>query len=188
MIKSRLLICITLFTFACTGKGSEGDNLRKIFPGEPVVPREANRLLIPFPVNNTGIPLLQEKLRQRMITLNSIDHRLSVVNQGEEADIELDITILELQLQPVKTDTLGQVEKKRVRITASIVLKNLRRGTVILRDSEIQSFREYSDRIPPVESDDTARDTALDILAQRITAKVQRGWYTEYLTPEERRK
>jgi len=188
MKKIIILFALFVLSAGCAGPGPEGVSLRQVFPGEPVVPREANRLSLPDPVNKTASPLLGEKLRLRVITLTSNDRRLAVVNPGEKADIELVITILNIQIQPMSVDPLGQVLKKRLRITASIELRNLQTGNLILEDREIQAFREYSDLVHPIENDDQAREATIDLLALRIVAKVQRGWYTEYLTPEKRRK
>jgi hypothetical protein len=59
---------------------------------------------------------------------------------------------------------------------------------VIFLGKSVQAFEEYSDNVPPVVTEESAKEKIIDALAQRITAQVESGWYTELMTPEERGK
>lgn len=186
-----MLILPALITGCATGERREGagagsvlDNLN----GEPVIPREANRIIIPFFHNYTDEPSVSEKLTLRVRKLVSMDGRLAVVSTNEEADLRLAGKVALYQVQPVQYGDFREPVRKRLRIVASIRLYDLKKGREIFYDGGIQAFEVFSELLPPVTSEIQVQDRVLESLARRISVKVIEGWYTELMTPVEKGK
>jgi len=186
-------LAMLLMNPAITGENPESGQatVEKLFRdinGGPVIPSDANRIFIPFFENRTEREGLPEKLRIRISESISKDRRLAVVDSGQKSDVFLEGTITSFQIQNIAFNSLGVVEKKRMRVTASIKLTRTSSGSVIFMESGIQSFMEYSDTVPPITSEARVFDEVIDELAERIRAKTISGWYTELMTPVEKGK
>lgn len=169
----------------------EGTTVGKIaekFEGEPVVPRNANRLYVAPPVNASGNDILPPKLYDRIREHISMDGRLGVETDEGMGDLRLEVRITGYQIQAMKFDEIGRVVTRRMRITADARCTDLRRRKMIFYETGIQSFREYSELVAPIESEARVLEYVLDDLAKRITAKTVTGWYTDLMTDIEKRK
>jgi hypothetical protein len=194
MMKYKLILVILLIFFSagCATVLPEDDNtVRKIingFEGEPVVPRNANRLYVLPPVNSTGrdemAPLLLYKVREYI----SLDGRLGVETDDKNGDLRLEIQITKFVIEPMKYDEIGRAVKKRMWVTADVRLFDIKRKKMIFFEADIQSFTLYSELLPPVSTESRAMDAVLDDLAKRITSKTVTGWYTDRMTIIEKRK
>jgi predicted nucleic acid-binding OB-fold protein len=156
--------------------------------GEPVVPREANRIIIPFFHNYTAEPSVAEKLTLRLRQIIGMDGRLAVVANNENADLRLAGAVVQYQVQPVQYGNFNEPVRKRLRIISSIRLFNLKTGREILYDGEIQAFQLFSELIPPVTSEIQVQEAVIENLARRISVKTVEGWYTGLMTPAEKGK
>ncbi len=169
-----------------TGERVPIKNVLKSMNGEPVVPREANRIRIPVFSNGMGITSLCERLTLRVRELIFQDGRLAVVGDDNEAELVLKGNILLYQVQPIKYNDLGLAVKKRIRMVASVQLVDIARGKVIFNEAEIQAFEVFSDLVPPVVTEESAREKVIESLARRIALQTSSGWYTELMTPVEK--
>ena len=180
------LLCILFTPFGCSSTGDKESYqvpaFSKITSGEPVVPREANKIFIdPNSLRGdlTGVPEMFMTLLKNKI---SMDGRLAVVPDQNGADLILRYSISRYQVQVISFGNFGRPVKKRMRIIAGVQLIDAVKGRTIITDREIQSFREFSDVIPPVETEVQVLNYVLDGLADRVFAKTVTGWYTHYLT------
>lgn len=154
--------------------------------GEPVVPREANRILVgefrgPVEIRDT-----RQKLVIRVRELLAADGRLAVVGDAAAADLVLEGVVTGLETRPLRYDDMGLVVRKRTRITASLRLYDRNREREIFFEREIQAFEEFSDIEAPVVPESAALDRVVEALARRIAQQTIRGSYTELLTPVEK--
>ena len=187
-----ILIAITMLIAACSStEEKENVDIKDIvnsINGEPVVPRRANTIYIQKFINRTPATRITEKLSQRIREHISKDRRLAVNDSIESSDLILTGTITALSIQNTKFNNMGIAEKKRLRITASIKLPEKAGMRLIFYEKEMQAFKEFSDTVPPIQSEDMAMEDVINELARRITAKTLTGWYTELMTPIEKGK
>ncbi len=186
------LTFVSIILSGCITAGNENTSsvkdVLKTFKGEPVIPREANKIFIPVFNNFTdqfSIPLkLDSRLKEQITT----DGRLAAVSENDDPDLLLKGMITSYHVQPVKYNGFDKPVKKRLRIVASVKLIDLKKSKEIFSDGSIQAFEEFSDVIPPISSEIQVQDKVLDDLAKRIALKIIDGWYTRLLTPLERGK
>jgi len=186
-MKKILFLFFLMASSGCATSEESGGGFGSIINGEPVVPRNANTVIIAAE-EYRAMPEISRSLAIKVKDQINMDGRLAVTGHGENADLRLDMKVSSYALLVIKYDTMGRPEKKRVRIAADLKLTDMKNGRYIFYDREIQSFVEYSDIIPPVTSDIQALDSVIDGLAVRIRAKTITGCFTKYLTPEERGK
>jgi hypothetical protein len=191
-MKGALLVITMTLVAGCTADIRDDDTLAGKFvdgfEGEPVVPRNANRLFIVPPANFTGMGDLAPKLLYRIKAHISIDGRLGVDVDEQKSDLRLEVVITKFMIQNVAFDALGRAVQKRIWITADVRLLNLRRKKVIFFEPGIQSFKIFSDLVQPIETVTQVTEYVLDELAKRITSKTVTGWYTDQMTIIEKRK
>jgi hypothetical protein len=185
-----LLLCIILPSGCASSDKRSETGLRDVlsnFKGEPVLPREANRIIIPVFNNIAKKPEISELLTVKVREAIYSDSRLAVVS-GNEADLILSGVITGYYMQPVKFDGYDRPVKKRLKITASIKLFDLKKEREIFFEREIQAFEEFSEIIPPITTEMRVLEKVIADLASRIALKTINGWYTKLLTPEEKGK
>ncbi len=168
------------------GPGVPVEKVLRGISGEPVVPREANRILVgefrgPVEIRDT-----RQKLVIRVRELLAADGRLAVVGDAAAADLVLEGAVTGLETRPLRYDDMGLVVRKRARITASLRLYDRNREREIFFEREIQAFEEFSDIEAPVVPESAALDRVVEALARRIAQQTIRGSYTELLTPVEK--
>jgi hypothetical protein len=183
------VILIAILIFSATGCGSDirddGSMVRKIingFEGEPVVPRNANRLYIVSPANTTGRDDISPKLYNKVREFISLDGRLGVDADDNNSDLRLEIWITRYLIERMKFDEIGRAIEKRIWITANVRLLNIKRRKLIFYEADIQSFKTFSELVSPIETETQVLEYVLDDLARRITAKTVTGWYTDQMT------
>ncbi len=190
--KGAVLVISIMLAAGCTAELRDDDTLTgKVvdgFEGEPVVPRNANRLFIVPPANITGMGDLAPKLLYRIKAHISLDGRLGVDTDEQKSDLRLEVVITKFMIQNLAFDALGRAVQKRIWITADVRLLNLRRKKVIFFEPGIQSFKIFSDLVQPIETVPQVTENVLDDLAKRITSKTVSGWYTDQMTIIEKRK
>jgi hypothetical protein len=188
---SLLILVLALFTCCGSDLRDEGNMVRKIidgFEGEPVVPRSANRLYIVPPANTTAREDISPKLYDKVKEFISLDGRLGVDADDSNSDLRLEIRITKYLLERLKFDEVGRAIEKRIWVTADVRLLNIKRRKMIFYEADIQSFKTFSDLVPPIETEIQVIDYVLDDLAKRITSKTVTGWYTDQMTIIEKRK
>jgi len=191
VIVHTCLFFIVAMTSSCFPGGSvkEPGTVNKIaseMNGEPVVPRDANKICVPTFANITVMKGIEKYLSREVIKRINIDGRLVVVDRGNGPQLLLSGTITEYQLQDVRFDEFGRAVKKRLRVVARVTLSETTRGKVVFRNKSVQAFKSYSDIQPPITSELEVRTEVLNQLAERIKLQTIRGWYTELQTAIER--
>ncbi len=156
--------------------------------GGPVVPREANKIVVPFFHNHTNEASISEKLTLNLRRLISMDGRLAVVSSNNKADLRLAGMIKLYQVQAVQYGDFHEPIRKRLRIIASVKLIDIKKKKEIFYDGGVQAFEVFSEVIPPITSEIQVRDRVIENLARRLSVKVINGWYTELMTPIEKGK
>ncbi len=186
----RYLLPALAAAWACASSpGGPGVSVGKVLKGitgEPVVPREANRILVREFMGSAGALDARTKLVIRVRELIAAEGRLAIVGPGSEADLILEGAVRGLETRPLKYNEMGLVVWKRTRITASLRLYDRNREREIFFEREIQAFEEFSDIEPPVVSESMALDRTVEALAKRIASQAIRGSYKELLTPVEK--
>lgn len=156
-----------------------------LIDGGEVVPRESRRIhLITKGRAAPSFFLSNYELAQGR-ALNRLE-RFTLVEENEQ--LTLMVAIEGFEEQPLEKDRFGVVTKERMKVSATMILIDTVSGGVILKEAGIEAFYVYSREVPPVTSPEAAAGKIGEMLAERIAAKVQTGWYTEQLTPQERGK
>jgi len=161
-------------------------NTLKKINGEPVIPRGANRIHILRFSNTTSKADLPERIFMKLKEKISMDGRLAVVAAESDADLLLAGSVTEYFVQNIEFGSFGKPVKKRLRITVTLRLKNLRKNEIIFRKRGLESFKIYSDSAVPVISDMQAYEETVDRLAGRIFSQTVTGWYTDKMTEIEK--
>ncbi|HSV98033.1 MAG TPA: LPS assembly lipoprotein LptE [Spirochaetota bacterium] len=154
--------------------------------GEPVIPREANRILVYDFRGAPGDRTLRTRLGIRVRELLAADGRLAVVADEDQADLALEGVVTGHETRPLRYSEMGRAVSKRMRITASVRLFDRNKNREIFFEREIQAFEEFSDIEPPVVPEAAALDRVIDALAKRIAQQTMRGSYAGLLTPVEK--
>lgn len=187
-----MLLVIALISISCAGSDKKENldikDIVKSINGEPVVPRRANTIYIRDFVNTTPQADIVSTLTSRIEEHISKDRRLAVNNIAESSDLILSGRLTGVTIQNLKFNTMGIAEKKRIRITASVQLIERASMRLIFHEHEMQAFKEFSDIVPPIQTESMALEDVINELARRITAKTITGWYTELMTPVEKGK
>jgi hypothetical protein len=187
-----LLLTVTSLVISCSSmdtekKAATGKLLRKI-NGEPVIPRSANRIIVPYFRNFTGEPSISERLTLRLRELISMDGRLAVVSDNDRADLRLNGKVELYHIQPIHYSDAGEPVRKRLRIVASIELVDLKHEKEIFSQMQVQAFEVFSDVIPPFVSETQVRESVIENLARRVAVSTVSGWYTGLMTRIEKGK
>jgi len=181
-----LLPVLSVFIACASPSGGPVGKVLRGISGEPVVPREANRILVGEFRGPAEAGDARRKLVIRVRELLAADGRLAVVNDASGADLVLQGAVTGLETRPLKYDDMGLVVRKRTRITASLRLYDRNRDREIFFEREIQAFEEFSDIEAPVMPESAALDRVVEALAKRIAQQTIRGSYTDLLTPVEK--
>lgn len=188
-----ILICVSAISLCGCASGQDQnedkvtfDEVLKDFKGEPVIPREANRIYL-TPFNNRSVKrdideILMIKIRDAIIR----DMRLAVTSDANNTDLVLTGTIQSYTIQMIKFNPIGEPEKKRMRITAVVTLMNSRDGAIIFERTGVQAFKEYSDTVPPILTENQVLLDVINELADRITLQTITGAYTGKMTNVEK--
>ena len=185
-------VVLIISTSGCDSEGNDKavpvKKLIESIDGETVVPRDANTLYVgPFDYK-AGTGEISRMLYEKLNELLKIDGRLAVVDKDDNPDLTLLAKLTDFQVQGIDYNDVGKPQKQRMRILISLKMINNKKGKLIFYEDDIQSFREFSEVVPPVERGPEVRKIVIENMAQRIYQKIITGWYTEYLTPLEKGK
>ena len=192
MYRVMFLLLIASLVVSCSSVDTEkraatGRLLGKI-NGEPVIPRSANRIIIPYFGNFTGEPFVSDRLTLRLRELISMDGRLAVVSDNNRADLRLNGRVELYHIQPIHYSDAGEPVRKRLRIVAMVELVDLKHGKKIFSEMQVQAFEIFSDVIPPFVPETQVKERVIESLARRVAVKTVSGWYTELMTNIEKGK
>ncbi len=187
-----MLMALGALLASCSGGQVAGDSttgkVLGALRGEPVIPRAANTIIIPFFRDYSGEPTVSDVLTIRLRDAISMDGRLAIVADNEKADLRLVGKVMLYRIQPVHYSTSGEPVRKRLMIAVIVSLVDQKNQRDIFRNRQVQSFEIFSDVVPPVVPESQARDLAVESLARRIAVQTVSGWYTDLMSREERGK
>jgi len=182
----NFLIFIIIIFISCNSvnKKNNSNSILENIDGEPVIPRNANKLYIIIENNNY---IFSQKLLYKIKEQIRMKGRLALVDDVSRAEISLIIKIILYQIQPVKYGKFGHPEQERIRIVVSLRLIDLKKKKIILYDPKIEAFKKYSTIKFSNRNNFQIRDMVLNELVDRIVSKSSTGWYTNFLTDIEKR-
>lgn len=189
--KSGFLFLAAALLFSATGclPGFSGDHLAdspEHFSKEPVIPRQADTISLSIVENRTKNSHIPEILHFRVNESLRKEGRLIPVSPEDNPDLSAYIRVLGYSIHNIDFNSHGEPVKKRMRISVTITLAETHPEKIIIRSSPVETFREYSEIQFPAETEKSALNNLLIHLADRITARITTGWYTEYMTPVEK--
>jgi outer membrane lipopolysaccharide assembly protein LptE/RlpB len=189
-MRISLFVIVTMISSCVPGEFARDEGaVKRIVSemnGQPVVPRDANRVCVPIFKNLTSMKGIENYLSGEIRKRINIDGRLVVVDNNSDPQLLLSGIITEYQLQDVNFDEFGRAVKKRLRIVVRVSLSETTTEKIVFRNKAVQAFRSFSDIRPPITSELEVRTIVLNELAERIKMQTIRGWYTELQTAIEK--
>lgn len=182
------LFCGVIISCETTGQEDRSTIKRVIrsIDGKPVVPQEANSLSIQV-LSATVVPSeVESRLRAEITKSINLEGRLGVTDE-ENPDLTLRITVIRYAIQVREFDEIGQPLTARMWMRVAAVLKNHRTGDFIFVDNNIEAGRVFSEIRPPIQSKPRVLDEVIEELSRKIARKTIKGWYTELMSPLEKR-
>ena len=177
---TSLLHCITI-------QGDPDKNARGLFGGD-IIPNKGAKIFICNFTSDAGPAFNSKELLVRLKRKIISAGRLSVTNIQDETEIVLTGNISAYTVQPVKFNSQGHPELKRLRLTIFLTLRNTKAEQTIFSNRAIEAMHEFSDTKIPVETEFRAQLNLIDKIVPRIISQLYTGWYTDKLTPAERGK
>lgn len=140
------------------------------------LPPGINVVHVPIFINKTSEPLLEIVTSQAVISEIQRDGTLSIGSR-EKCDVILDVSVIDLQLKPLRyeTDRTTTTREYRMTITASLKLTNRLTGKVMTRNVVIGE----NDFMPIGDLSSAKRDAVPEAardLARRIVENIVEYW------------
>lgn len=180
-----LIIFSVLILLSC----ANGNLLNKTLSGntgEPVIPREANKIFIQdidcavapeFPGEELKLLLNESFIREG---------RLATVNTPDNCDLILKMKLIDYNIRNMKINSIGVPLEKRLNINVVLSLYDNKNKKTVINSRPVYAFRIFSESVHPIEPENIALRKCLAEMAGRITTAVLTGWYTDLMTPGEK--
>lgn len=153
--------------------------------GETVIPRNSNSLYI-YPLKNrTNRQDIEDKIMRGIRNKIALEGRVALVSDLKSAELSLECIINNYIIEAVEYRDIGRPVRMRLKIFISAKLFDIKRNKVIFFEPEMQSYKLFSDVLPPIETEEQALDFVVNNLTNRIMEKTSTGWDTKYKFPEE---
>ena len=181
-----IITCTSLLH--CTAiQGDPDKNIRGLFGGD-IIPGKGAKIYICNFNSDTDSAFNRKELLIRLKRNLNSEGRLTVTDITDDAEIVLTGNISAYTVQPVKFNSQGRPELKRLRLTIFLTLRNKTAEQTIFSNRAVEAMHEFSDTKIPVETEFRAQLNLIDKIVPRIISQLYTGWYTEKLTPAERGK
>jgi hypothetical protein len=154
--------------------------------GEPVVPRQANKIFIGDFEVASGDTRVAHRLVTRIRDFINTDGRLVTVRERMMAEKELTGRIASIESQAVEFGAHREPVRRRLRILTRVSLFNLSTGKTIFAERPVQAFSTFSEVVQPITPEPVALDSVIEELAKRVALQTVSGWYTERMTSVEK--
>ncbi len=179
-ISQILLVLFIYITIpGCLAGEKNASVLEKTFKGNRLLSEGVNRIYIDKIsdgyINSIVIESVDSSLRNKI----NLNKNLSVVNSPEFSDMILKVWLTSYISEPVKFNSSGIIEERRLKIDSFICLISSTTGEEIIKKKYIDSVQFYSDVIPPVTSEFKAITGLTDMLSERIVSVLITGWYLD---------
>jgi len=189
MKKKFALSCILFFFILGCSTGNHSINKKSLISkidGEPVIPNNANSIFISLFFNRTSEQAIEQQLSLKIKKDIAMDGRLLINENRIESNLILRGIIDKFMIMPLSFNDFGNVQKKIMKISVSIILYNNMNKKIIFIIHKIIAFKNFSDTTVPIENKEQVKEKVLDELAKRITSQILKGWYSELLTNQEK--
>lgn len=182
-IQSGIFYSVIILLTACSSADKAGSGMENIFRKEIITPSTADKVYLNEIINRTDNAGLPDEIMTRLKTRINFGGRLIVVNDAAQSDIEMNLEIFLLTIQPLKFDTTGNPVQKKMRALVSVSVINAKNKNVILKGKEVEGILLFSDITPPVMDMYSATAALADILSERIISVLMTGWYKKGVIP-----
>lgn len=171
MKRNGFLAVLAICTVSLLTSGCAGYRLGSMLPAD------IKTVYVPTFVNKTREPLIEVQTTQKAIQEFQRDGSLKVASR-ETADAILEVTILDYDTVPVRydSDRRSTAETYRLWLTAQVVMKRTKDGTVIAENARIRGqtvFEVFGDL---TSSKTRALPLAAEDLAHNIVETVVEVW------------
>lgn len=124
----------------------------------------------------TSVPELEEKVTQGVINRFLFDGNLRVTNQQGIADLTLSGKLLDFYRQPIRRQDDQTVEEYRLNLTASMVLRDNKKGKVILEEPALVGDTTYFLTGSSAKSETVALEDLVTDFSRRVVEWVIEYW------------
>jgi len=153
------------------------DSVNQVLKGNRVIPDGISRIyveeIISSNISDNVMDSFKSSLRKQ---INSND-KISAANSTEDSDMKLRVLIDEFYSDPIKINSLGVVDEKKMRIVAYMYLKYTKTDVECLSNKKVESEIVYSEVNIPITTEYKAMTLLTDQLAGRIISVITTGQY-----------
>lgn len=123
--------------------------------------------------NEIGLEnLLTASTRQQFLA----DGQVNLVGQKKQADVVLHGSIDGYARRALIFNPQDVVQQYRVRMTVRLELRDPRTGDTLRSLTRVQRQTTYSDRVPPIETEEEAQQRVIEQVARDVVDRTLRGW------------
>jgi hypothetical protein len=187
-MKNYFFSITILFVISCSSFQETPTQIANVIDkstGDTVIPRNSNSIYI-YPIkNNTTRQDIEDKITIAIRNKISLEGRLVIVSDLKSAELSLECTVNNYLIEFIEYKDIGRPVRMRLKILLSARLYDLKKGKVIFFDKGMQSYKIYSDVLPPVETEEQALEFVINNLTNRIMEKLSTGWDTKNRFQEE---
>jgi len=182
-VQPAILFFFVILLTTCSSENKKISGLENFFRKEVITPTTANRVYVNPIIDKTGQSELPDEIMTRLKSRINFQGRLTVANSIEQSDIEMNIEIFLFTIQPLKFDTMGNVIQNKMRALVSVSVINSKNKNIILKGKEVEGIVVFSETIPPIMDVYSANVALANILTERITTVLIKGWYKGGIIP-----
>jgi len=176
LLKCFLILLFLVFESCIPGTESV-PVINQVLKGNRVIPDGISRIyveeIICSDISDNIMDSFKSSLRKQ---INSND-KISAADSPEESDMKLRVLVDEFYSDPIKINSLGVVDEKKMRIVSYMYLKYTKTDVECLSNKKVESEVVYSEVNIPIMSEYKALTLLTDQLAERIIAVITTGWY-----------
>jgi len=170
---------ISIIFLGCSSGEKSTSVLTKTFKGTRFLSGSVNRIYIDKisdgNINSMVMDTFASSLRNRI----NLNKNLSVVDSPDDSDLILKVWLAGYSSEPVKINSSGIVEERKLRIDSFVRLISTSTGEEKIKKKYVDSVQYYSEINPPVTSEFKAVTALTDLLSDRVVSVVITGWYPD---------
>jgi len=166
-------LCLPLFLLCSLALGGcVGYKLGSTLPGD------IKTIYVPTCINQTDEPLIEIDVTRGVVSEIQMDGTLKLVNNEEDADAVLEITLLDFYLNPVSytSSSASTANAYRMNVKASFYLRRTSDDVVLVESPSLVGWEEFSMTGDMTTSKSVALRPAAEDLGERIVATITEVW------------
>lgn len=179
MLCRFITLFVIAFFSACSSGGEVNSVISQTFKGDRLLHEGVNRIYIDKIYDGNISDAVKDIFKSSLGTRINLSKKLAVVDSPEKSDLILKVMLTGFSSEPVKFNSLGTIEEKKLRIDSFIWLISPLTGEEQLRKKRVVSEQFYSEVNPPVMSEYRAISLLTDQLSDRIVSVIITGWYPD---------